>query len=128
MHDFGWIRLRREAGGPRRPGSARYSRSASSFEADVGSPADRLALAPFTRWHGSAQIRASTPKEIAMIGYVTPGTNDLRRARSFYDALLAEMGVTRMMEFGDRGYAWDQVPRARHPMPGATASYRSNST
>ena len=28
------------------------------------------------------------------------------RAKSFYDALLAEMGVRRLMEFGDRGYAW----------------------
>lgn len=41
-----------------------------------------------------------------MIGYITLGTNDLRRAKSFYDALLAEMGVTRLMEFGDRGYGW----------------------
>jgi predicted lactoylglutathione lyase len=47
-----------------------------------------------------------TPKEITMIGYVVLGTNDLARAASFYDALLAEMGVTRMMEFGERGYAW----------------------
>ncbi len=41
-----------------------------------------------------------------MIGYVILGTNDVARARSFYDALLAEMGVTRMMEFGARGSAW----------------------
>ena len=41
-----------------------------------------------------------------MIGYVVLGTNDLSRAASFYDALLAEMGVTRMMEFGERGYGW----------------------
>jgi catechol 2,3-dioxygenase-like lactoylglutathione lyase family enzyme len=41
-----------------------------------------------------------------MIGYVVLGTNDLPRASAFYDTLLAEMGVTRMMEFGDRGYAW----------------------
>lgn len=27
-----------------------------------------------------------------MIGYITLGTNDLDRARDFYDALLAEMG------------------------------------
>jgi predicted lactoylglutathione lyase len=32
-----------------------------------------------------------------MIGYVVLGTNDLARAASFYDELLAEMGVTRMM-------------------------------
>lgn len=41
-----------------------------------------------------------------MIGYVTLGTNDLPRAQRFYDTLLAEMGVTRMMEFGGRGTAW----------------------
>ena len=41
-----------------------------------------------------------------MIGYVVLGTNDLPRARSFYDTLLAEMGVTRLMEFGDRGSGW----------------------
>ena len=28
-----------------------------------------------------------------MIGYVTLGTNDLPRAKAFYDTLLAEMGV-----------------------------------
>ncbi len=41
-----------------------------------------------------------------MIGYAVLGTNDLARAASFYDELLAEMGVSPMMEFGDRGYAW----------------------
>ena len=41
-----------------------------------------------------------------MIGYVVLGTNDLARAAAFYDELLAEMGVTRQMEFGERGYAW----------------------
>jgi catechol 2,3-dioxygenase-like lactoylglutathione lyase family enzyme len=41
-----------------------------------------------------------------MIGYVILGTNDLPRASAFYDTLLAEMGCSRMMEFGDRGFAW----------------------
>ncbi len=36
-----------------------------------------------------------------MIGYVTVGTNDLLRAAKFYDAIAAEMGVARMMEFGN---------------------------
>lgn len=35
-----------------------------------------------------------------MIGYVTLGTNDLQRAAPFYDALAAELGVERMMDFG----------------------------
>ena len=36
-----------------------------------------------------------------MIGYVTVGTNDIDRARSFYDALMPEFGAGRIMEFGD---------------------------
>jgi len=40
-----------------------------------------------------------------MIGYVTVGTNDLEKAAAFYDALAAEMGVGRMMEF-DNFIAW----------------------
>ncbi|MGE5338084.1 MAG: VOC family protein [Gemmatimonadota bacterium] len=40
-----------------------------------------------------------------MIGYLTLGTNDLLRAVAFYDALLAEIGAKRLMEF-DRGIAW----------------------
>jgi predicted lactoylglutathione lyase len=41
-----------------------------------------------------------------MIGYVVLGTNDLPRAATFYDALLGEIGLTRQMDFGERGYAW----------------------
>lgn len=33
-----------------------------------------------------------------MIGYVTLGTNDLARGAAFYDALAAELGVSRVME------------------------------
>ncbi len=40
-----------------------------------------------------------------MIGYVTLGTNDLKRAAAFYDALLTEIGAKRLMDFG-RGIAW----------------------
>ena len=41
-----------------------------------------------------------------MIGYVTLGTNDLARGRAFYDALLAPLGIQRIMEFGEQGSAW----------------------
>lgn len=34
-----------------------------------------------------------------MIGYVTFGTNDIQRAAKFYDAIAAEMGTGRMMDF-----------------------------
>jgi len=44
-----------------------------------------------------------------MIGYVTLGTNDLKRAAAFYDALLAEIGAKRMME-NDEFVAWSVKP------------------
>ena len=40
-----------------------------------------------------------------MIGYVTLGTKDLRRAAKFYDAIAAELETPRMMEF-DTFIAW----------------------
>ena len=36
-----------------------------------------------------------------MIGYVTLGTDNIVRARSFYDALLGTIGAKRIMEFGE---------------------------
>jgi catechol 2,3-dioxygenase-like lactoylglutathione lyase family enzyme len=55
-----------------------------------------------------------------MLGYVTLGTNDLPRAAAFYDALLAEIGGTRMMDFG-RGYAWGTS--RKRPMLGVMTPY-----
>ena len=43
-----------------------------------------------------------------MIGYVTFGTNDLDRAAKFYDAIAAEMGTGRMMEF-ETYIAWGSM-------------------
>jgi catechol 2,3-dioxygenase-like lactoylglutathione lyase family enzyme len=40
-----------------------------------------------------------------MIGYVTLGTNNLPRAAAFYEALLAEIGAKRLMEY-ERGYSY----------------------
>jgi len=40
-----------------------------------------------------------------VIGYVTLGTNDLAKAAVFYDAIAAELGTGRMMEF-PTGIAW----------------------
>ena len=36
-----------------------------------------------------------------MIGYVTLGTNDIAKARTYYDSLLGSIGGKRLMEFGD---------------------------
>jgi len=44
-----------------------------------------------------------------MIGYVTLGTNDLPRAARFYDALLAEVGGKRFMEY-ETFIAWSAGP------------------
>ena len=45
-----------------------------------------------------------------MIGYVTLGTNDIDKARTYYDALFGSIGATRLMEFGPSftmyGTAW----------------------
>jgi catechol 2,3-dioxygenase-like lactoylglutathione lyase family enzyme len=46
-----------------------------------------------------------------MIGYTLLGTNDLPRAAAFYDALFAELGAKRTMEF-PRGVAWGTGPAA----------------
>jgi predicted lactoylglutathione lyase len=40
-----------------------------------------------------------------MIGYVTLGTNDLKKAAAFYDKIAAEMGIGRFME-SDSFIAW----------------------
>ena len=46
-----------------------------------------------------------------MIGYVTLGSNDIQRAASFYDALLAEMGAKRVMEY-ETFIMWGNKPGA----------------
>ena len=39
-----------------------------------------------------------------MIGYVTVGTNDLDKARGFYDALFGSIGAKRLMELPQSGF------------------------
>ncbi len=61
-----------------------------------------------------------------MIGYVTLGTNDLARAAAFYDAIAAEMGVGRMMDYPEY-VAWGVPGGAAglgvtKPFDGQTAS------
>jgi predicted lactoylglutathione lyase len=46
-----------------------------------------------------------------MIGYVTLGTNDLKRAAKFYDELLAVLGAKRAMEL-ETFIAWASAPNA----------------
>ncbi len=63
-------------------------------------------FASHAEMHGFGQLyfaepaRKLTPdrERIAMIGYVTLGTNDLAKATEFYDALLGEMGAKRLFQ------------------------------
>jgi catechol 2,3-dioxygenase-like lactoylglutathione lyase family enzyme len=48
---------------------------------------------------------SNNPREETMIGYVTVGTNDLKKASAFYDKICGEMGMGRFME-NDRFIAW----------------------
>lgn len=41
--------------------------------------------------------------------HVTVGTNDLARARAFYDAVLAPLGYKRIRDMGERGSCWGQT-------------------
>ena len=43
-----------------------------------------------------------------MLAYVTIGTTDLQRGAAFYDAIAAELGAARVMEF-DRFIAWGKA-------------------
>jgi predicted lactoylglutathione lyase len=58
-----------------------------------------------------------------MIGYVTLGTNDLQRAAKFYDALLAELGGKRFMEY-ETFIAWATSPGS--PGIGLTKPFDGN--
>src|SRR5207237_6153652 len=42
-----------------------------------------------------------TEGEENMIGYVTLGSNDLDKARAYYDSLFGSIGAGRLMEFGE---------------------------
>lgn len=65
-----------------------------------------------------------------MIGYATLGTNDITKARNYYDALLGSIGAKRIMEFGDElggftmwGTSWDRPGLAlTKPYDGNTAT------
>ena len=43
---------------------------------------------------------------MAIFTHVTVGTNDLAKARAFYDAVLAPLGLKRLNDLGDNGSIW----------------------
>jgi len=56
-----------------------------------------------------------------MIAYTCLGTNDLPRAKAFYDALFAAIGIKRLMDWGEQGAAWG--PDFSQPMFGVLTPY-----
>ena len=48
-----------------------------------------------------------------MIGYVTLGTNDLKKAGEFYDKICAELGMGRFMDKRIGFIAWGAAGRRR---------------
>ncbi len=45
---------------------------------------------------------------MAIFTHVTVGTNDLAKARAFYDSVLAPLGLKRLNDLGDNGSIWGQ--------------------
>lgn len=65
-----------------------------------------------------------------MLTHVTLGCNDLERARTFYDAVLGSLGLTRMMD-GDVYSIWGTDRPAiviRHPLDGKPATHANGGT
>jgi predicted enzyme related to lactoylglutathione lyase len=56
-----------------------------------------------------------------MIAYTTLGTNDLPRAKQFYDELFSAIGIKRLMDWGEQGAAWG--PDMQSPMFGILTPY-----
>src|ERR1700720_2968941 len=56
-----------------------------------------------------AVMRATRGEEaMAAFSHVTVGTNDLAKARAFYDSVLAPLGMKRLKDLGDKGSCWGQ--------------------
>jgi len=45
---------------------------------------------------------------MAIFTHVTVGTNDLTKARAFYDSVLGALGYKRLNDLGDNGSIWGQ--------------------
>lgn len=43
--------------------------------------------------------------------HVTVGTNDLEKARSFYDSVLGEIGLKRLADLENNGSIWGRARR-----------------
>jgi catechol 2,3-dioxygenase-like lactoylglutathione lyase family enzyme len=57
---------------------------------------------------GAAEANTEGEEAMAAFTHVTVGTNDLAKARAFYDSVLAPLGLKRLKDLGDRGSIWGQ--------------------
>jgi catechol 2,3-dioxygenase-like lactoylglutathione lyase family enzyme len=58
-----------------------------------------------SRFHSISQKK---DKIMAIFTHVTVGTNDLARARNFYDKVLGTLGYKRLNDLGDNGSIWGE--------------------
>jgi catechol 2,3-dioxygenase-like lactoylglutathione lyase family enzyme len=67
-----------------------------------------------------------------MFTHVTVGTNDLTKARGFYDSVLAPLGYKRMKDFEDKGSIWGEKPEeffgVLTPADGRPATFANGGT
>jgi len=68
---------------------------------------------------------------MAIFSHVTVGTNDLAKARAFYDNVLAPLGLKRLTDLGDNGSIWGQNDPeffVLKPANGLPATYANGGT
>jgi catechol 2,3-dioxygenase-like lactoylglutathione lyase family enzyme len=68
---------------------------------------------------------------MAIFTHVTVGTNDLAKARAFYDAALAPLGLKRLQDLGENGSIWGtEAPEffVLKPANGQPASHANGGT
>ncbi len=68
---------------------------------------------------------------MAIFTHVTVGTNDLAKARSFYDRVLGTLGYKRLNDLGDNGSIWgESAPEffVLKPANGQPASFANGGT
>jgi catechol 2,3-dioxygenase-like lactoylglutathione lyase family enzyme len=68
---------------------------------------------------------------MAIFTHVTVGTNDLARARNFYDKVLGALGYKRLTDLGDNGSIWgESAPEffVLKPANGQPATYANGGT
>ena len=68
---------------------------------------------------------------MAMFTHVTVGTNDLTKARSFYDRVLGTIGYKRLTDLGDNGSIWGEAAPeffVLKPANGQPASFANGGT